>query len=65
MTSSRTLLADSLAAACSVLREGEAGDAIDGLVPAFVASPGDTSEAAALLRAAAAHDLAVVPRRRR
>jgi glycolate oxidase FAD binding subunit len=62
MTSSRTLPADSLAAACSVLRQGEAGDAIDGVVPAFVASPGDTSEAAALLRAAASFDLAVVPR---
>jgi glycolate oxidase FAD binding subunit len=62
MTSSRTVSADSLAAACSVLREGEAGDAIDGVVPAFVASPGDVGEAAALLRAAAAHDLSVVPR---
>ena len=62
MTSSRTIPADSLAAACSVLREGEAADAIDGIVPAFVASPGDTGEAAALLRAAASHDLAVVPR---
>jgi len=62
MTSSRTVSADSLAAACSVLREGEAGDEIDGVVPAFVASPGDVGEAAALLRAAAAHDLAVVPR---
>jgi glycolate oxidase FAD binding subunit len=62
MTSSRTVPADSLAAACSVLREGEAGDAINGVVPAFVASPGDVGEAAALLRAAASHDLAVVPR---
>jgi len=62
MTSSGTVPADSLAAACSVLREGEAGDAIDGVVPAFVASPGDVGEAAALLRAAASHDLAVVPR---
>lgn len=62
MTSSRTVPADSLAAACSVLREGEAADAIDGVVPAFVASPGSTLEAAALLRAAASHDLAVVPR---
>jgi glycolate oxidase FAD binding subunit len=62
MTSSAAVLGDSLAAACSVLREGEAGDAIDGVVPAFVASPGDTSEAAALLRAAASFDLAVVPR---
>jgi glycolate dehydrogenase FAD-binding subunit len=62
MTSSAAVPADSLAAACSVLREGEAGDAVDGVVPAFVASPGDTSEAAALLRAAASFDLAVVPR---
>jgi glycolate oxidase FAD binding subunit len=62
MTSSRTIPADSLAAACSVLREGEAADAIDGIVPSFVASPADTGEAAALLRAAASHDLAVVPR---
>ena len=62
MTSSRTVPADSLAAACSVLREGEAADAVDGIVPAFVASPGSTSEAAAVLRAAASHDLAVVPR---
>jgi glycolate oxidase FAD binding subunit len=62
MTSSRTVPAGSLAAACPVLRDGEPGDAIDGIVPAFVASPGSTSEAAALLRAAASHHLAVVPR---
>jgi glycolate oxidase FAD binding subunit len=62
MTSSRTIPAGSLAAACSVLREGEAADEIHGIVPAFVASPGSTSEAAALLRAAAALDLAVVVR---
>ena len=51
-----------LAAACSVVRPGGAADAVDGVVPAFVASPGDTGEASALLRAAAEHDLAVVPR---
>ncbi len=62
MTSSRTIPAGSLAAACSVFREGEAADAIDGIVPAFVASPGSTAEAAALLRAAAALDLSVVVR---
>src|SRR3984885_8837495 len=51
-----------LTAACAVVREGLAADAVAGIVPAFVASPASTSEAAALLRAAFAHDLAVVPR---
>ena len=51
-----------LAAACPVLREGAEPDAIAGITPAFVASPTSTDEAAALLRAAAAHGLAVVPR---
>jgi glycolate oxidase FAD binding subunit len=39
----------------------EAGEARR-VVPAFVASPGSTSEAAAVLRVAAEHELAVVPR---
>jgi glycolate oxidase FAD binding subunit len=55
----------SLAAACAELREGEAPDAIGEarvVVPSVVASPGGTEEAAAVLRAAAEHDLAVVPR---
>jgi glycolate oxidase FAD binding subunit len=54
-----------LAAACAELREGTPADAVggtSGVVPAFVASPSSTQEAAALLRAAAEHDLAVVPR---
>ncbi|WP_300609318.1 FAD-binding oxidoreductase [Trebonia sp.] len=52
-----------LAAACQELREGGAADAVgDGVVPGYVASPADTGEAAALLRAAAEHELAVVPR---
>jgi len=51
-----------LAGACPELRAGEAADAIGDFAPAFVASPGDTAQAAALLRAAAGHDLAVVPR---
>ncbi|HYB19274.1 MAG TPA: FAD-binding protein, partial [Streptosporangiaceae bacterium] len=54
-----------LAAACPALREGAEQDAIggaEGLRPAFVASPASTDEAAGLMRAAAAHDLAVVPR---
>src|SRR6266700_793447 len=51
-----------LAAACPSLSEGSAADAVAGVVPSFVASPASTSEAALLLRAAAAADLAVVPR---
>ncbi len=39
-----------------------AADAIAGVVPSFVAFPASTQEASALLRAAAAFDLAVVPR---
>jgi glycolate oxidase FAD binding subunit len=67
MTSSRTgsgaaLAEKALATACPGLREGTPADAIGGVVPSFVASPADTAEAAALLRAAAARELAVVPR---
>ena len=51
-----------LAAACPTLRDGTEADDIGGIRPAFVASPASTDEAAGLLRAAAAHDLAVVPR---
>ncbi len=54
---------DALVAACPVVREGVPGsDAIDGLVPSLVAFPASTEEASALLRAAAAHRLTVVPR---
>jgi glycolate oxidase FAD binding subunit len=54
---------DALAAACPALREADpASDAVAGVVPAFAASPASTEEASALLRAAAAHGLAVVPR---
>src|SRR5215831_4261157 len=40
---------------------GEVGE-LRQVVPAFVASPGSTAEAAAVLRVAAEHELAVVPR---
>jgi glycolate oxidase FAD binding subunit len=54
---------DALVAACPVVREGVPGsDAVAGLVPSFVAFPASTEEASALLRAAAAHGLTVVPR---
>jgi glycolate oxidase FAD binding subunit len=50
-----------LAAACGETREGVEADAI-GIVPAFVAAPGSTEDAAAVMRAAAEHELAVVVR---
>ncbi len=51
-----------LAAACPTARDADpASDAVAGLLPSFVASPASTDEASALLRAAAAHDLTVVP----
>jgi glycolate oxidase FAD binding subunit len=72
MRSSRTDPADSpppmtlraaFAAACGETREGGAADAIGGgIIPAFVASPGSTDEAAAVMRVAAEHELAVVVR---
>jgi glycolate oxidase FAD binding subunit len=52
----------SLSGACPEVREGRADDSIGDVTPAFVASPASTDEAAAVLRAAAEHDLAVVPR---
>jgi glycolate oxidase FAD binding subunit len=55
-----------LAAACPTAREADrASDTVaglEGVAPSFVASPASTDEASALLRAAAAHDLTVVPR---
>ena len=67
MHSSGTYAADSvakaLAEACADVRDGAAADAIsEGVVPAFVALPVSTGEAAAVLRVAAEHELAVVPR---
>jgi glycolate oxidase FAD binding subunit len=51
-----------LAAACPAARAARPGDAVAGVLPRFVAAPGTVAEASGLLRAAAAHDLAVVPR---
>jgi glycolate oxidase FAD binding subunit len=53
---------DALVAACPVVREGGPPDAIADVIPLFVASPASTGEASELLRVAAAHELAVVPR---
>jgi glycolate oxidase FAD binding subunit len=51
-----------LAAACPAARLAEPGDAIAGVMPRFAASPATVAEASALLAAAAAQDLAVIPR---
>jgi glycolate oxidase FAD binding subunit len=66
MDTERTVVSQiqaALKAACPSAREADpASDAVAGLAPSFVASPASTDEASALLRAAAAHDLTVVPR---
>ena len=53
---------EALASACSDVWPGKDTDAVCGVIPAAVAAPGSVAEASALLRAASAHDLAVVPR---
>jgi glycolate dehydrogenase FAD-binding subunit len=53
---------DALAAACRTIRDAGPSDAVAGVMPALVGWPTSTAEASALLTAAAAHDLAVVPR---
>jgi glycolate oxidase FAD binding subunit len=59
------VIGKALTAACGETREGGTADAIGGIggiVPAFVVGPGSTDEAAAVMRAAAEHELAVVVR---
>ncbi len=51
-----------LAAACSQVREAGPDDAVAGVMPSYVASPADVAEASAVMQAAAAEGLAVVPR---
>jgi glycolate dehydrogenase FAD-binding subunit len=51
-----------LAAACPAARAADAGDAVAGVAPRYAASPATVAEASAVMRAAAEHDLAVVPR---
>jgi glycolate oxidase FAD binding subunit len=53
---------EALAKACSDVREAGPDDAVAGVAPRFVASPADTGEAAAVLRAAAAEGMTAVPR---
>ena len=53
---------DALAAGCPAARPAQPGDAVAGVTPRFAAAPATVAQASGLLRAAAAHDLAVVPR---
>lgn len=51
-------------AGCAPVAEPEPADLVDGVAPGLVARPTSTAEVAAVLRAAAAHGLSVVPRGR-
>jgi glycolate dehydrogenase FAD-binding subunit len=53
-----------LTSVCDDVSDGAAADAVDGVPVALVARPSSTSEVSEVLRAAAAHGLAVVPRGR-
>ncbi len=53
-----------LAAVCPEVVDGTDADAVDGVPAALVARAGSTAQVGELLRAAAAHDLVVVPRGR-
>jgi glycolate oxidase FAD binding subunit len=61
-TDDHAVIRASLAGAAAAVREGGGADAVGGLIPSFVASPATLEEAAAVMRAAAAHGLAVIPR---
>jgi glycolate oxidase FAD binding subunit len=62
-TLDRTAL-EAIGSACAEVREPQPGDAVDGVVPGLVARPADTTQVAAVLEAAHAHGLTVVPRGR-
>ena len=55
---------EAIGSACADVRDADAADHVDGVVPALVARPTDTAQVADVLRAAAAHRLTVVPRGR-
>jgi len=56
------LVPEALARACAELRPAGPDDAVAGVTPRFVARPADVAEAAAVMKAAAAEGLTVVPR---
>jgi len=53
-----------LESACEQVREASHDDDVDGVAPALVARPGSTAQVAEVMRAAAAHGLALVARGR-
>ena len=53
-----------LEAVCGQVLDATAGDAVDGAAPDLVVRPGSTGEVSQVMRAAAEHGLAVVPRGR-
>jgi len=55
-------ISEQITAACHAVRPATPDDAVAGVQPRMVATPGSTEEASALLRAAAGLRLAVVPR---
>jgi glycolate oxidase FAD binding subunit len=55
---------EAVASACAGVDEPREGDAVDGVVPGLVARPADTDQVSEVMRACAAHGLAVVPRGR-
>ena len=55
---------EAVGSACADVRDAEPADHVDGVSPGLVARPTDTDQVAAVMRAAAAHRLTVVPRGR-
>ena len=63
MTAEPAVITKALAAVCGEVREADAAQAAGGAEnPAFVVSPASTAEAAAIMRVAAEHEMAVVVR---
>jgi glycolate oxidase FAD binding subunit len=55
---------EAVGSACAEVRDPEPSDAVDGVGPGLVARPADTTQVSAVLEAAHAHGLTVVPRGR-
>jgi glycolate oxidase FAD binding subunit len=55
---------DAIASACAEVRDPTPADHVDGVTPGLVVRPADTGQVSEVLRAAAAHQLSVVPRGR-
>ena len=55
---------EAIGSACADVRDAGESDHVDGVRPLLVARPADTAQVSEVMRAAAAHDLTVVPRGR-